>query len=298
MNWCWSWSSSIFITWCQQQTHWTSPWFWARLSAEGEEGVRGWDDLMASLMQWTWTWANPRRWWGAGKPGMLQSMGSQRVGPNWVIEQHIYFFFLYLAPPSTMVFYLRILKKFGVWNIWVQISVPLSWMKLSKFLTFCCTSIVSTVKWEWSLLTEDTRESSVQRQWGWSSSSFTLHFVICSQRTQNPRSLKTRQFVNFELKEEKSSPRAREREIPCRPFHGCSLSLFERTKYWAQCFPDCKTKASMYINACVCAKSLQPCSTLCNPTSCSLQATLPMGFSRKEYWLLCPPPRDLPSPGI
>ena len=211
---------------------------------------------------------------------------------------YIYIFFLYLAPPSTMVFYLRILKKFGVWNIWVQISVPLSWMKLSKFLTFCCTSIVSTVKWEWSLLTEDTRESSVQRQWGWTSSSFTLHFVICSQRTQNPRNLKTRQFVNFELKEEKGSPRAREREIPCRPFRGCSLSLFERSKYWPQCFPDCKTKASMYINACVCAKSLQPCSTLCNPTSCSLQATLPMGFSRKEYWLLRPPPRDLPNPGI
>ena len=30
---------------------------------------------MASLMQWTW--ANFRRWWGTGRPGMLQSMGSQ-----------------------------------------------------------------------------------------------------------------------------------------------------------------------------------------------------------------------------
>ena len=30
------------------------------------------------------------------------------------------------------------------------------------------------------------------------------------------------------------------------------------------------------------------------------QASLSMGFSRKEYWsgLLCPPPEDLPNPGI
>ena len=57
------------------------------LRAEGEEGIRGWDGWMASLMQWTWTWANSRRWWGAGRPGLLQSMGSQRVGHSWVTEQ-------------------------------------------------------------------------------------------------------------------------------------------------------------------------------------------------------------------
>ena len=50
------------------------------LRAEGEGGNRGWDGWMASLTQWTWVWANPRRWWRARKPGMLQSMGSQRVG--------------------------------------------------------------------------------------------------------------------------------------------------------------------------------------------------------------------------
>ena len=32
----------------------------------------------------------------------------------------------------------------------------------------------------------------------------------------------------------------------------------------------------------------------------ALQAPMFMGFSRQEYWsgLLCPPPRDLPDPGI
>ena len=30
---------------------------------------------------------NSERWWGTGRPGALQSMGSQRVGHNWVTEQ-------------------------------------------------------------------------------------------------------------------------------------------------------------------------------------------------------------------
>ena len=30
--------------------------------------------------------ANSRRWWGTGRPGALQSMGSQRVGHDWVTE--------------------------------------------------------------------------------------------------------------------------------------------------------------------------------------------------------------------
>ena len=42
---------------------------------------------MASLIQRTWTWANSGRRWGAGKPGVLQSRGSKRVGHDWVTEQ-------------------------------------------------------------------------------------------------------------------------------------------------------------------------------------------------------------------
>ena len=36
--------------------------------------------------QWTWTWANFGTWWGTGRPGMLQSMGSHRVRHDWAIE--------------------------------------------------------------------------------------------------------------------------------------------------------------------------------------------------------------------
>ena len=42
---------------------------------------------MDGITQWTWVWASSRRWWWIGKPGMLQSRGSQRVGHNWATEQ-------------------------------------------------------------------------------------------------------------------------------------------------------------------------------------------------------------------
>ena len=58
-----------------------------RLKAGGEGGDRGWDGWMASPTQWTWVWASSGRWWRTGKPGVLQSMGLQRVGHNWVTEQ-------------------------------------------------------------------------------------------------------------------------------------------------------------------------------------------------------------------
>ena len=61
------------------------PLHWERLRA-GEGGDRGWDGWMASLIQWTWVWANSGSWWWTGRPGMLQSMGSQRVGHDWATE--------------------------------------------------------------------------------------------------------------------------------------------------------------------------------------------------------------------
>ena len=52
-----------------------------------EKGTdRGWDGWMASLTQWTWVWASSRSWWWTGRPGVLQSMGSQRLGQDWVTE--------------------------------------------------------------------------------------------------------------------------------------------------------------------------------------------------------------------
>ena len=53
-------------------------------------------------------------------------------------------------------------------------------------------------------------------------------------------------------------------------------------------------------DACMHVKSLQSCLTLCNPMDCILPGSSAMGFSRQEYrtGLPCPPPGDLPNPGI
>ena len=45
----------------KELTHWKRLWCWERSKAGGEGNKRGWDGWMASLMQWTWTWADSRR---------------------------------------------------------------------------------------------------------------------------------------------------------------------------------------------------------------------------------------------
>ena len=85
-DWWWSWNSSTLATWWEELTHWKRPWCWERLKAGGEGDVRGWDGWMASLTWWTWVWVSSRSWWWTGKPGVLQSMGLQRVGHDWVTE--------------------------------------------------------------------------------------------------------------------------------------------------------------------------------------------------------------------
>ena len=47
---------------------------------------RGRDGWMASSTQWTWVWVDSRSWWWTGRPDVLQFMGSQRVGHDWVTE--------------------------------------------------------------------------------------------------------------------------------------------------------------------------------------------------------------------
>ena len=51
-----------------------------------EKGTTGWDGWMASPTRWTWFHASSGSWWWTGKPGVLQSMGSQRVGHDWATE--------------------------------------------------------------------------------------------------------------------------------------------------------------------------------------------------------------------
>ena len=46
----------------------------------------GWAGWMASPTQWTWVWVNSGSWWWTGRPGLLQSMGLERVQHDWATE--------------------------------------------------------------------------------------------------------------------------------------------------------------------------------------------------------------------
>ena len=85
-DWCWSWNSNTLATSCEELTRWKRPWCWEGLGAGGKGDDRGWDGSMASPTRWTWVWVNSGSWWWTGRPGVLQFMGSQRVGHDWATE--------------------------------------------------------------------------------------------------------------------------------------------------------------------------------------------------------------------
>jgi len=93
------------ILWPLELTHLKRAWCWEILKAGGEGDNREWDGWMASWTQWTWVWVNSRSWWWKGRPGILLSMGSQRVGHDWATELNwkdfhvlIYFAPLHMYP--------------------------------------------------------------------------------------------------------------------------------------------------------------------------------------------------------
>ena len=87
MAWCWSWSSSTLATWCEELTHWKGPNAGKDWRQE-EKGMT--EDERAWWHHWTRIWVSSRSWWWTGNPGMLLSMGSQRVGHDWAAELETY----------------------------------------------------------------------------------------------------------------------------------------------------------------------------------------------------------------
>ena len=76
----------ILATSCEELTHWKRPWCWETLKAGGKGDDRGWDGWMASSTWWTWVWVNSASWWWTGRPGVLQSMRSEKIGHGWASE--------------------------------------------------------------------------------------------------------------------------------------------------------------------------------------------------------------------
>ena len=87
---------------------------------------RGWDGWMASPTQWTWVWVNSGRWWRTGKPGVLHSMGMQRVRHNLATKQLIN----YLQNHSFSV-------RVYIYNIHVHECVCM-WVAVNEQWFSCC----------------------------------------------------------------------------------------------------------------------------------------------------------------
>ena len=74
-------------TWSKNWLIWKDPD--ARKYWRQERGDRGWNGWVASPTQWTWVWVTSGSWWRTGRPGVLQSVGSQRVGCDWATEMNL-----------------------------------------------------------------------------------------------------------------------------------------------------------------------------------------------------------------
>ena len=65
------------------------------------KGMAG-DEMVESLTQWTWVWADSGRSWRTGKPAVLQSMGWQRVGHDLATEQQMHRSYWFYAMMSSI----------------------------------------------------------------------------------------------------------------------------------------------------------------------------------------------------
>ena len=74
----------------------------------GRQRRGGW---MASPIQWPWVWASSGSWWWTGKPGVLQSIGLQRVGHDWTTELNWRLFYPWDFPGKNTQVGCRFLLK-------------------------------------------------------------------------------------------------------------------------------------------------------------------------------------------
>ena len=93
-------------------------WCWERLKAGGDGEDRGWDSWMASPTRWTWVWVSSGSWWWTGKPGVLQSMGSQGVAHNWTTELKC------LPSDKTLKMKFLLIDIWREWELVYQLSPP------------------------------------------------------------------------------------------------------------------------------------------------------------------------------
>ena len=85
-DWCWSWSSNILATWCEESTHWKIFWCWKDWKQEEkgvtEDEIIGWYHWLNGL-EFEKTLGN-----GEGQESLACcNPWGPRVGHDWVTEQ-------------------------------------------------------------------------------------------------------------------------------------------------------------------------------------------------------------------
>ena len=147
----------ILATSCEELIHWKRTWCWEELGAGGERDNIGWGSWIASLTWWKWVWVNSGRWWWTGRPGVLQFMGSQRVGHDWATElKWTIFQLLKLVilstvwgepPPSTPPAPPDLLSPAASSGSFLTPFPPTGWIRCSssQFLPICCVSSITLI---------------------------------------------------------------------------------------------------------------------------------------------------------
>ena len=125
-------------------------WCWEGLGARGEGDDRGWDGWKASRTRWTWVWVNSGSWWWTGRPGVLQFVGSQRVGHDWVTELNWKSQFL------TCIYCILILKRYHntlrlLFQYFLSCNGAYKKSLLQVWLSFLCWWLASSI-WGFSYL--------------------------------------------------------------------------------------------------------------------------------------------------
>ena len=105
---------------------------------------------MASLIQWTWIWPNSGRQWRTEEPGMLQSLGSQRVRHELMIE-HQQLASMRGSPRSASARFKLLPPHWDLEHVeilCVPFKSPLSLASCSGDLSFWCTiSMLWSLRW-------------------------------------------------------------------------------------------------------------------------------------------------------
>ena len=84
-DWWWSWNSNTLHL-MQSADSLEKTLVLGKIEGRRRRGRQRMRWLDGITMRWTQVWVSSGSWWCTGKPGMLQSLGSQKVGHDWVTE--------------------------------------------------------------------------------------------------------------------------------------------------------------------------------------------------------------------